>query len=263
LTRLGTVFGHGLFSVGVWTFGFTWMLLSASVTLLLLAAGLPYQRVHVWFTGPTFAWTVRVALIRVRVHRHPRFDPDERSVFCQNHINLFDGHIASAAIPHAFSGLMNAWQFKIPIYGWLMAMSKGIPVKKMRRDKVIEDISKEARQRKEIGMSVLTFPEGHRTRTGRPGPFKRGVFLMARNAGMSVVPIAVKGLYEANNKNMGWIFHPFKTVDVFLGPQFSTAGLDNEQVGELADRLRTWIDDCVRNGAFPELEASEQKHSAA
>jgi 1-acyl-sn-glycerol-3-phosphate acyltransferase len=112
-------------------------------------------------------------------------------------------------------------------------------------------------------MSVLTFPEGHRTRTGRPGPFKRGVFLMARNAGMSVVPIAVKGLYEANNKNMGWIFHPFKTVDVFLGPQFSTVGLDNEQVGELADRLRTWIDDCVRHGAFPELEASEQKHSAA
>ena len=239
------------------------MLISASITLLLLLVGFPYQRVHVWFTAPTFAWTVRGAAISVHVHRHPRFDPEERSVFCQNHINLFDGHIASAAIPHAFSGLMNAWQFKIPIYGWLMSMSKGIPVKKQRRDKIIEDISKEARQRKEIGMSVLTFPEGHRTRTGRPGPFKRGVFLMARNAGMSVVPIAVKGLYEANNKNLGWLFRPFQRVDVFVGPQFSTAGLDNEQVGELADRLRTWIDECVRLGAFPEMEASERKHSAA
>src|SRR5688572_29125231 len=150
------------------------MLLSASVTLLLLAAGLPYQRVHVWFTGPTFAWTVRVALIRVRVHRHPRFDPDERSVFCQNHINLFDGHIATAAIPHAFSGLMNAWQFKIPIYGWLMSMSKGIAVRRARRDQVIADISEQARQRKSIGMSVLTFPEGHRTLDGKVRPFRTG-----------------------------------------------------------------------------------------
>ncbi len=258
-----TTIGRALFSIGVWAVGFSWMLFAATVTLILLAVGFPYQKVHVWFTAPTFAFTVRLATIRVRVHRHPDFDPEERSVFCQNHVNLFDGHVASAAIPHAFSGLMNAWQFKIPIYGWLMRMSKGIPVRKERRDKTIEDISREARQRKEIGMSVLTFPEGHRTRTGRPGPFKRGVFLMARNAGMSVVPIAVRGMYEANNKNTGWFFNPFKTVDVFVGPQFSTAGLDNEQIGELADRLRTWIDDCLQLGDFPPMRAVEDKPTAA
>ena len=262
LKRLSSVLARLFFSVAVWTFGFAWMLFSASITLLLLLVGFPYQKVHVWFTAPTFAWTVRFAAIRVRVHYHPRFDPEERSIFCQNHINLFDGHVASAAIPHAFSGLMNAWQFKIPIYGWLMKMSKGIPVKKQRRDKIIEDISREARHRKEIGMSVLTFPEGHRTRTGRPGPFKRGVFLMARNAGMSVVPIAVKGLYEANNKNMGWIFTPFQTVDVFVGPQFSTAGLDNEHVGDLADRLRTWIDECTQTGSFPANDSSVRESAA-
>jgi 1-acyl-sn-glycerol-3-phosphate acyltransferase len=260
--RLARTAARGLFSVGLWGIGFSWMLLSACVTLILLAIGLPYQRVHVWVTAPTFAFTVRLATIRVRVHYHPDFDPDERSVFCQNHINLLDGHVASAAIPHAFSGLMNAWQFKIPIYGWLMRMSKGIPVRKQRRDKIIDDISSEARKRKEIGMSVLTFPEGHRTRTGRPGPFKRGVFLMARNAGMSVVPIAVRGLYEANNKNTGWFFDPFKTVDVFVGPQFSTEGLDNEQMGDLADRLRTWIDDALQLGTFPATQSSEPKTAA-
>jgi 1-acyl-sn-glycerol-3-phosphate acyltransferase len=261
--RLARTVTRAVVSLTVWGVGFTWMLFTASITLVLLAIGLPYQRVHVWFTAPTFRWTVWSAAIRLRVHYHPDFDPEERSVFCQNHINLFDGHVASAAIPHAFSGLMNAWQFKIPIYGWLMTMSKGIPVRKQRRDKIIDDISTEARKRKEIGMSVLTFPEGHRTRTGRPGQFKRGVFLMARNAGMSVVPIAVRGLYEANNKNTGWLFEPFKTVDVFVGPQFSTAGLDNEQVGDLADRLRTWIDDCLRIGDFPATERSEPKTTAA
>ena len=117
-----------LFSLWVWVASFGWMLVGATLTLVLLLVGLPYQRVHVWVTAPLFASVIRLATIRLRVHVHPDFDPERRSVYTQNHINLLDGHLASAVIPHAFSGLMNAWQFKIPIYGWLMAMSKGIPV---------------------------------------------------------------------------------------------------------------------------------------
>lgn len=229
------------------------MLFGATLTLLLLLLRFPYQKVHMWVTAPIFGSVTRVATIRLRVHFHPDFEPEVRSVYCQNHINLLDGMVASAVIPHAFSGLMNAWQFNIPIYGWLMRMSKGIPVHRgRRRDRVIEDISTEARKRKEIGMSVLTFPEGHRTRTGQPGPYKRGVFLMARNAAMPIVPLAVRGLYDVNNKTMGWLFAPFRTVEVFVGPQCSTEGLDNEGVAALADELRNWTSHCLVNGAFPD-----------
>ena len=258
---LAKAVGRGLFSAWVWGAGFSWMLVGASATLVLLVLRFPYQRVHVWLTAPVMGHVVKLATIKLRVHYHPDFDPEERSVFCQNHINLLDGHVASASIPHAFSGLMNAWQFKIPIYGWLMSLSKGIPVRKARRDKIIDDISREAAKRKEIGMSVLTFPEGHRTTTGTPGRFKRGVFLMARNAGMSVVPIAVRGMYEANNKNTGWIFKPWKQVDVFIGPQFSTEGV--EDVGELADRVRAYIIECLETGEFPAEEEQPRKTSAA
>ena len=244
---------RAVYSIAVWTCAFAWMLVGALLTLVLLLVGFPYQKVHVWVTAPIFGSVTRVATIRLQVHVHPDFDPQTRSVFCQNHINLLDGMVASATLPHAFSGLMNAWQFKIPIYGWLMSMSKGIPVHRgQRRDKILEDISREARKRKEIGMSILTFPEGHRTRTGLPGPYKRGVFLMARNAGMPVVPLAVKGLYEVNNKSMGWLFAPFKTVDVFVGPQFSTEGLENDGVGKLADEVRSFTMTCIQTGQFPD-----------
>jgi 1-acyl-sn-glycerol-3-phosphate acyltransferase len=234
------------------------MLIGASVTLVLLVLRFPYQRVHMWVTAPLFAQVVRLATIRLRVHYHRDFDPDTRSVFCQNHINLLDGHVASAAIPHAFSGLMNAWQFKIPIYGWLMSMSKGIPIHRTRRDKIIEQISAEARNRKEIGMSILTFPEGHRTQSGRPGPFRRGVFLMARNAGMPIVPIAVVGLYDANNKTMGWRFAPFKRVDVFVGPQFDTAAYSEQEIGRLAEEVHTWTLRALEERAFPKPDMHAQ-----
>jgi 1-acyl-sn-glycerol-3-phosphate acyltransferase len=227
------------------------MLVGASLTLVLLVLRVPYQKVHGWITAPIFASVTKVAAIKLHVHYHPAFDPDRRSVYTQNHINLLDGHLASAVIPHAFSGLMNSWQFKIPIYGWLMSMSKGIPVYRQRRDKLIESISREARNRKEIGMSVLTFPEGHRTLDGNIRPFRRGVFLMARNAEMPIVPIAVRGLYEVNNKRSGWWFFPGKTVEVFVGPPFETDGLSSEGIGELANRVHAWSTYCLDHGTWP------------
>ena len=238
------------------------MLVGASLTILLLLLRFPYQKVHLWVTAPIFASVTKLATIRLRVHYHKDFDPERRSVFAQNHVNLLDGHVASAAIPHAFSGLMNAWQFKIPIYGWLMSMSKGIPVRKDRgRDKVIDDISAAARERKRIGMSVLTFPEGHRTLDGRVRAFRQGVFMMANNAEMPVVPIAVRGLYDANNKRTGWWFFPFKRVDVFVGPQFDCGGLDKAGVKQLAQAVHDYVAHCVEHGDWPdrssELEAAQ------
>jgi len=258
--------GQALYSVYVWTGSFFVMGFGALSTLSLLVLRVPYQRVHGWVTAPLFTATLPVATIRLRVHYHPDFDPEVRSVFGQNHINLLDGMVAAKVIPHAFSGLMNAWQFKIPIYGWLMRLSKGIPVDKTKRETLIQDISAAARNRKEIGMSVLTFPEGHRTMTGEVGRFRLGVFRMATNAGMPFVPIAVRGLYGVNNKNMGWIMKPFQRVDVFVGPQFETQGLDLEGVSKLAKRVRAYLVACIENDEFPSStdvdEGSGERQSA-
>jgi 1-acyl-sn-glycerol-3-phosphate acyltransferase len=247
MARLGTA----LFTLLYWPISFALMLVGAVVTLVLLLVRFPYQRVHLWVTAPVFSSCVPLSLTRMHVHYHPAFEPERRAVYVQNHVNLLDGMVASAAIPHAFSGLMNAWQFKIPIYGWLMSLSKGIPVRRGRRDKTLQEISDAARERKRIGMSVLTFPEGHRSADGKIAPFRRGVFMMARNADMPVVPIAVRGMYEVNRKG-SLAFHPGRTVDVFVGPQFDTAGLDDQGVGELADRVRAFMVHCLEHGEWPE-----------
>lgn len=244
--------GQGVFSLWVWGSGFAWMLVGALCTFPLLLLGFPYTKVHRWVTAPIFSSCTKLATLRIRVHYHPDFDPARPSVYCQNHINLLDGHVAALAIPHAFSGIMNAWQFKIPIYGWLMTAAKGIPVHTKRpAAQVIDGLSREASARKAIGMSVLAFPEGHRTMTGKTGPFKRGIFTIARNAGMPVVLLTVRGLYDANNKNMGWYFRPFVPVDVFVGPQIETEGLDNEELLKLSRTCRAYMQACLDTGRFP------------
>jgi len=249
--------GQGVFSVWVWGSGFVLMFVAALATFPLLILGFPYTKVHRWVTAPMFSSCTRLATLRTRVIYHPDFDPQRPSVFCQNHINLLDGHIAALAIPHAFSGLMNAWQFKIPIYGWLMTAAKGIPVHTGRRG-TMEDLTREALARQAMGMSILAFPEGHRTMTGKTGPFKRGVFTMARNAGMPVVPLAVRGLYFANNKNMGWFFRPFVPVEIFVGPQLETEGLDNSQLQALTSACRSYLQACLDEGAFPPKKSRDE-----
>ncbi len=250
-----------LWSLVFWSLAFTWMLVGAVSSILLLVVGFPYPKVHMWVTAPIFKRVIQVSLTRMHLHYHPDFDPERRSVFGQNHVNLLDGHLASWAIPHAFSGLMNAWQFKIPIYGWLMSMSKGIPVKRGRRDETIKQISDEARKRREIGMSVLTFPEGHRTLDGKIRPFRRGVFLMARNAGYPFVPIAAKGMIDVNRKGT-WIFNPFVRVDVFIGPQFETEGLEDTEIADLAKRLHDWTVYCIEHGRWPDDAKPDEPKAA-
>ena len=51
------------------------------------------------------------------------------------------------------------------------------------------------------GTSVILFPEGTRTKTGRMGRFKEGGFLMAKSAGVGILPVVHDGNYEVLN---GW-----------------------------------------------------------
>jgi 1-acyl-sn-glycerol-3-phosphate acyltransferase len=51
------------------------------------------------------------------------------------------------------------------------------------------------------GYSVAIFPEGTRTVDGKIGRFHRGAFLAARELGMDILPILIRGFHEALPKH--------------------------------------------------------------
>ena len=154
-------------------------------------------------------------------------------------MNLLDAFIASKAIPHVFCGLMHKWQFKIPIYGWMMKVSNGIPVDPKSPKGILSSMTIDAQKRRADGFSILTFPEGGRTLDGSVRKFKRGVFLMARDAGYPVVPVAVQGNFEVNQKGS----RLFKSgqINVYVGPQMPTSRLSNDQLLDLAARCEILV----------------------
>ena len=233
-----------LFSIFFWLFSFLFMALLAFGTLIVIPF-FTYPKVHRYIPAPGFALIAKLATLgRLKIVYDPKFDPKRQSVFCMNHTNLIDAHVASAAIPHAFCGLMNAWQFKIPFYGWLMKHSKGIAVNKKEVGKILEKMIYDAKERKKIGMSILVFPEAHRTPNGKIERFRKGVFFMARDAGYPIVPMVAKGMYEVNHKG-SYLFRPHP-VTVYVGPQLETAGVSDDKIDTLVHQTYEFMEAHVR-----------------
>jgi 1-acyl-sn-glycerol-3-phosphate acyltransferase len=208
----------------------------------------PYRKSHHYLGRPGLGTCVTLAGAKINITYHEGFDRERRGVFAQNHVNVFDGNLACHIIPHAFCGLMEAWHFKIPGYGWIMSIAGSIPIYP-RKEGRTQEVSDMAKLRAAEGMSILVFPEGHRTTDGKVHDYRRGVFFMARDAGLPVVPIGVRGAYEVNRKGT-WKFTP-GPIDVFVGPQFETDGLDEDGITRLARRLERMTAVYVETGVMP------------
>jgi 1-acyl-sn-glycerol-3-phosphate acyltransferase len=186
---------------------------------------------------------------RIRVIYHPDYDPKRLSVYNGNHVSALDAHLLCQVIPQPFCGLVAAESFNIPIYGWVMRLSQSIPVFPRSSGRTAEFIAA-ARDRIAQGISIATYAEGGRTPDGKVGPFKRGVFFMARDAGIPIVPVASRGMYHMLPKG-AWLPRP-TTITVYVGQQMDIGDLTDDEVGDFAERFRQIIVDFTENAELPE-----------
>ena len=227
------------------------MLLGSSLAMVLMAFGIPFRKSHNYVGAFAMGLCPRLTLSRFKLLRHPEYDPQRRAIYAQNHVSMMDGHLACMAIPHAFCGLHNAWHFKIPAYGWIMKLACGIPVYPRSEGRTAEITAAAQNRVNELGISILAFPEAHRTKDGRMRDFKAGVFFIARDAGVPVVPMAVRGFGKVNKKG-SWLFNPFQTVEIYFGKQLETEGLSDDEVRQLAVTAHDIMADWVHDGVLPE-----------
>ncbi len=242
------VLARSLLGIWTWLVGLVGLMLGSAGAVLTMPF-LSHEQRHQLFLRRAMGWNVYITFSSVKIVYDPGFDPKRTSVFMQNHVSWIDGQLACIAIPHAFCGLFNYWHYRVPGYGWIMWLARGIRVFPRSQGRTAE-ITAQAKDRVAMGISILAFPEGHRTRDGKIGPHKRGTYFMARDAGLPVVPLCVRGLYGVNRKGT-WQFWPGRIV-VYVGAQMETAGLNDEQIGELADRMRAVHVDFCDRGILPE-----------
>lgn len=206
----------------------------------------PYHEFQMRWVQPGVAVPLKFMLSKLVVDYDPGFDKTKMSVFMQNHVSMADANIACGAIPVPLCGLENASHLNVPGYGWLLKMSNAIPVRKGARR--YEEIAEAFEERASRGISILTFPEAHRSLDGKVGTFKRGVFNISVKCGLPIAPLCVRGAYKLLPKGE-FTIRPTK-VEVYMAPQIDTSNLTEDDVPELMERvhevMRAWVEDGVK-----------------
>lgn len=173
--------------------------------------------------------------------------PAERGPFVvvANHQSILDILLLSR-LPREMKWVAKEELFRIPWIGWMLRMTGDIAVKRGDAGSGSEALAK-AKDYLAHGMSVIFFPEGTRSKTGRLLPFKSGAFRLAIEAGVPVLPVAVWGTGAGMPKGSPWV-RPCRAVARILEP-VATAGLGLDDTTRLRDEVRRRIAAAVPGAA--------------
>lgn len=183
----------------------------------------------------------------VRGLEHVRLDGPQ--IFFSSHASIADICILGAVLPVEFRWLARKEVFRVPFIGWYIAMAGHLKIDRGDRASAVA-LLREAARRVRAGTNVLVFPEGTRSADGRLLPFKKGVFHLAIEAGVPIVPIRVLGSQRLIPKG-GWRLGSGH-VEVLFAPQIPTAGLTREELPSLMERVRVSMQELEDRGAEPE-----------
>ncbi len=167
-------------------------------------------------------------------------------IFLANHLSNLDIWALVPVLPVTTRFVSKRSIFWIPILGQAMALAGFIAIDRKDRASAIRSLGRAAQTARD-GSSIILFPEGTRSRDGRLGPFKRGSFHLALEAGVPVVPIAISGTF-AVVKPRSIVVHRGPVHVTFAQPIDVTAyagnldGLMARVRGEIAALLPTEVE---------------------
>jgi 1-acyl-sn-glycerol-3-phosphate acyltransferase len=195
-------------------------------------------------------WVLASCGAKVAVAGLERFDHAKNYVLASNHVSLLDAPAIVAHTPQKVRFVAKRSLFYIPLFGQAAWMAGNIPVDRARHGSAQRKLS-EAARRVQNEVSLLFFPEGTRSPGGNLLPFKKGAAVMALQAQVPILPIAVAGTFDILPKK-SLAIEP-GVIGLAYGEPIDVAGLGLPDRDAVTKRVR----DAVA-ALLPEAEAARQ-----
>lgn len=219
-------------SVFLWTSGFIFFGVFSTIAVVLTYI-IPLKKLDPFIKG-SLKLLFKVMFIKVKVEGNTDIDKSKTYLFMSNHVSLFDVPLLKAYIPIYFKGVEAHHQFKWPFYGWLITRLEAIPIE---RDNIYASMRSIRKVNKLLdnGTSIAILPEGTRTLTGEMQPFKKMPFMLAKKAGVDIIPIGLSGLFKLKPKG-SWHITP-STITIKFGDPIKSEVVNVLSLEELRDKV--------------------------
>lgn len=186
------------------------------------------------FTMTVFAGISRLMLTvynRLSVKGKENIPSDGQFILAPNHQSYIDGPIATAGLSD--ETLRNTYFYATEehVQGAIRkTLARHNNIILMERGDLRNSIMKLAEVLKQ-GKNIVIFPEGSRTRTGDMGAFKKTFAILSRELGVPIVPVCIKGAYDALPRGTHFV-SPKKITIEYLPPVLPDAALSYEEIAE-------------------------------
>lgn len=147
-------------------------------------------------------WWLRLSGVRIKVRGLELLDPKQPYVFVSNHRSYLDTAAIFVYTGRRIGVLAKKELLKVPVLGVGMGFVNVMAIDRTNRESAIRT-TEAAAKRIQSGVSFAVFVEGTRAKPGELLPFKKGAFYMASQAGVPVVPVAIKNSDVLMGKGTG------------------------------------------------------------
>jgi 1-acyl-sn-glycerol-3-phosphate acyltransferase len=168
-----------------------------------------------------------------------------------NHQSYLDPVMIGLALRRRLCWLARKTLFKNPLFAAYLHSMNVVPVD---QEGVAKEGLKAVLDRLKDGQTVLVFPEGHRTQTGRMKPLEAGVALLIKRSQAPVVPAGIAGSFESFSRDR---------MLPLLSPLFlpATAGAVGVAIGKPLDpaRLNELPRQALLDTLFNEIQGMQRR----
>jgi 1-acyl-sn-glycerol-3-phosphate acyltransferase len=179
---------------------------------------------------------LRVAGVRLQTSGLEHVLRDRPQIFFSSHSSFADICVLASVLPVQFRWLARKEIFRVPFIGWHLARSGHLKIDRGDRDSAVRLLG-EAAEKVRGGLNLLVFPEGTRSPDGALRPFKKGVFHLAIDAGVPIVPIRLLGTQRIVPKGTRQI--NASDVSLRVGPPLEAGNLGRADLEPLMERVRS------------------------
>ncbi|MDD3885890.1 MAG: lysophospholipid acyltransferase family protein [Victivallaceae bacterium] len=172
----------------------------------------------------------------------------EAVVLIGNHMSMLETALFHAILrEHCdFTFVIKAALLKVPFFRHIMVYLQAIPVGRDNPRDDLRAVLNDGKARLDAGRSVVIFPQSTRSEEFDPAKFNSIGVKLARNAGVKVLPFALKTDFQGNGKylrDMGPI-RPEREVWFEFAPARAVEGNGQETMKEIiefiGERLTYW-----------------------